>query len=97
MDIEVPRALDTLSESERAIVLVGSGNFPKDIVKAVLSSDVNQQQKIHDIVAIVGPWMFASSGARWAVGLIGEEPYAERIGIGIKTPLSIPSHHFWHR
>lgn len=29
--------------------------------------------------------MTASSGSRWAIGPVGEAPYAERIGIGIEN------------
>lgn len=37
------------------------------------------------ILGIAGTWMIATTGARWAIGLIGEDPYAERVGIGIEN------------
>lgn len=86
VDIEVPRALSTLSEAERTRITEGTGDFPKDIIKAVLASTIDEQQKIHDIVVIAGSWMNAASGSRWAIGPIDERPYAERVGIGIESP-----------
>lgn len=54
-------------------------------MSAVLSSDIEEQRKVHDILAIAGTWMIATTGARWAIGPIGETPNAERVGIGIEN------------
>jgi len=37
------------------------------------------------ILVIAGTWMIATTGARWAIGPIGEDPYAERVGIGLEN------------
>lgn len=85
IDVEVPRALGTLGDADRETIVAGKGDFPRDIVSAVLSSDIEEQQKVHDILAIAGTWMIATTGARWAIGPIEEDPYAERVGIGIEN------------
>lgn len=84
VEVEVPRVLDSLDEQARSHVIEGTGNFPKDIIQKVLASNVEEQQKIYDIVVIAGTWMNASSGTRWAVGPLNEEPYAEGVGIGLE-------------
>lgn len=37
------------------------------------------------ILVIAGTWMIATTGTRWAIGPVEEEPYAECIGIGLEN------------
>ncbi|HJG65635.1 hypothetical protein [Corynebacterium stationis] len=53
-----------MSPSDRESIIEGKGDFPRVIVSAVLSSDIEEQRKVHDILAIAGTWIIATTGAR---------------------------------
>lgn len=81
---EEPRVLSSLPADEKERLTSGKDPFPRALVAEILGEDIDEQDKVHRVLVVVGTWMNSTTGTRWAAGPLEYGPYSRRVGIGVE-------------